>query len=132
MAALAEDWWLAIPLARRDATVWPDVTMRDSRRKSGVTATLLMPDGTQLAAAFAYGEAAHAGIVACAAYCDSAGAKVVTLSTPTSILRDLEGRKDRSRLGQGIEGGRRRVNESGRMRTEAVLLGRIGRKDLLA
>ena len=58
-----------------------------------------------------------------ASYCDRFGLQVVTVSTPRTILADLEGRNTYyNRLGR----------ITGSSTTEQVLLGKIGRMDLCA
>jgi hypothetical protein len=88
---------------------------QDSRDEAGVIATL--SDGMVVY----FGGATKKAVSNVADYCDEHGLRIVTLSTPRTIMRDLAGSR--------VE--RKRGRTSVLRLPEPDLLGQIGRGDLL-
>lgn len=106
-----------------------DVTITPGRRfETGCIATLT--DGTAIVTRHFVGSGADA-TRAVAAFCDERGLRVQTLSTPMSVYRDLQGHRE------AVAGLGPRLNSAPATRSdrvlapEPVMLGRIGRLDLL-
>ena len=70
-------------------------------------------------------------IQAAAEYADSEGAKVVTISTPETIWRDLQGTRASLTMRLGPQTGIEKPLDARIDIPERTLLGKIGRRDLL-
>jgi hypothetical protein len=97
------------------------------RHETGVIATL--PDGKRSFAEHFVGVNTIA-TRAIADHCDTFGLKIVCLSTPETIYRDLQG--DRHHDTDQVRAGDHRAPRDGVTTPETIMLGRIGRLDLLA
>lgn len=106
--------------------------MRQAQRKCGVTATLRKANGKETTAVFGRAQSVRDGLYALARYCDATGAVVLTLSTPSTILADLQGRWAEAGYHEHHGGPDLTVTATGWRRPEAILLSKIGRLDLIA
>lgn len=100
------------------------------RFATGVIATMIAADGTTHTLHFT-GEGSDA-VRACAAYCDAHAYRVVTLSSPLTIYRDLQGwRRNDTPTNRRRVASTEKVDDKLQL-PEPFMLGLIGRRDLLA
>lgn len=107
----------------------PEIRVNQERRfETGCIATLT--DGERVFTQHFTGNGAEA-TQAVADFCDAHGFRIVTLSTPTSIYRDLQGTRAPLTVRTGrVTGEEKPLNDRVDV-PELNMLGKIGRRDLL-